>query len=79
MTASEKQDVDQGLRAPARLITVRLSANTVKYNPLPSGDPLGFALGPSFTQRVIFDPVCFVLIRIQHAQSNTSGLLVVMK
>ena len=27
MTASEKQDVDQGLRAPARLITIRLSAD----------------------------------------------------
>ena len=33
---------------------------TVKYNPLPSGVPLGFALGNSFRHRVIFDRISLV-------------------
>ena len=33
---------------------------TVKYNPLPSGVPSGFALGNSFRQRVIFDSISLV-------------------
>ena len=36
------------------------SGYTVKYNPLPSGAPSGFALGNSFRQRVIFDRISFV-------------------
>ena len=31
------------------------SEYTAKYNPFPSGVPLGFTLGNSFSQRVIFD------------------------
>ena len=31
------------------------SVSMIKYNPLPSGVPLDFALGNSFWQRVIFD------------------------
>ena len=34
---------------------------TVKYNPLPLGVCLGFALGNSFRQRVIFDRISLVL------------------
>ena len=33
---------------------------TVKYSPLPSGVPSGFALGNSFRQRVIFDRISLV-------------------
>ena len=33
---------------------------TVKYNPLPSGVPSGFALGNSFRPRVIFDRISLV-------------------
>ena len=33
---------------------------TVKYNPLPSGVPSGFALGNSLRQRVIFDRTSLV-------------------
>ena len=34
---------------------------TVKYNPLPSRVPSGFALGNSFRQKVIFDRISLVL------------------
>ena len=34
---------------------------TVKYNPLPSGAPFGFAFGNSFRQRDIFDIISLVL------------------
>ena len=37
------------------------SGYTVKYNPLSSGVPLGFALGHSFRQMVIFDSISLVL------------------
>ena len=37
------------------------SGYTVKYNPLPSGVPLGFALRNSFRRRVIFDRISLVL------------------
>ena len=33
---------------------------TVKSNPLPSGDPLGFALWNSFRQSVIFDRISLI-------------------
>ena len=33
---------------------------TIKYNPLPSGVPSGFALRNSFRQRVIFDRISLV-------------------
>ena len=36
------------------------SGYTVKYNPLPSGVPSGFALGNSFSQNVIFDRISLV-------------------
>ena len=36
------------------------SGYTVKYNPLPSGVPSGFALRNSFRQRVIFDRISLV-------------------
>ena len=36
------------------------SGYMVKYNPLPSGAPSGFALGNFFRQRVIFDRISLV-------------------
>ena len=36
------------------------SGYTIKYNPLPSGVPLGFALGNSFRQRVEFYHISLV-------------------
>ena len=37
------------------------SGYTVKYTPLPSGVPSGFALGNSFRQRGIFDRISLLL------------------
>ena len=37
------------------------SGYTVKYNPLPSGVPSGFAIGNSFRQKVIFDRISLCL------------------
>ena len=49
------------------------SGYTVKYNPLPSGVPSGFALGNSFRPRVIFDRVSFVLSLYGYNISKFSG------
>ena len=42
----------------------------VKYNPLPSGDPSGFALGNSFSQRVIFDHISLVSSQYRYSMGE---------
>ena len=53
------------------------SGYTVKYNPLSSGVPLGFALGNSFRQKGYIWPYIprFVLIRIQYSGPQGHGVL----
>ena len=48
----------------------------VKYNPLPSGVPSGFALGNSFMQRVIFDRISLVSSIYGYSKDCIPGLTV---